>query len=79
MKKTRNYKKEYRDFHGKPGQIKNRAGRNKARAIAVKAGRVHRGDGKEIDHANNNPRDNSPGNTRIMSRKANRGRKRRKI
>lgn len=30
-KKKRNFKKEYNDFHGKPGQIKNRAKRNKAR------------------------------------------------
>ena len=79
MQRPRDYKKEYRDFHGKPGQIKNRAGRNKARAIAAKAGRVRKGDSKEVDHANNNPRDNSSGNTRVMPWKANRGRKRRTI
>ena len=32
----RNYKKEYANYHSKPKQIKNRAGRNKARAILKK-------------------------------------------
>ena len=32
----RNYKKEYANYHSKPKQIKNRAGRNKARAIFKK-------------------------------------------
>ena len=32
----RNYRKEYRDYHSKPKQIKNRSSRNKARAIMKK-------------------------------------------
>jgi len=79
MQRPRDYAKEYRDFHGTTVQKKRRAGRNAARATAEAAGRVHNGDGKEVDHKNNNPRDNSPGNKRIMSSKANRSRPRRSI
>jgi polyphosphate kinase 2 (PPK2 family) len=35
---TRNYRKEYDNYQGKPEQIKNRAQRNKARADLVKKG-----------------------------------------
>lgn len=77
MKKKRDYKKEYLRDH-KPN-LKDNNARHRARYAAEKAGKVHRGDGKEIDHKNNNPRDNSPGNTRVMSAKANKSRPRRKI
>ena len=77
MRKNRDYEKEYQTYHKK--HLKDKNSRNRARYAAEKAGKVRVGDGKEIDHANNNPRDNSSSNTRIMSRKANRGRKRRKI
>lgn len=77
MKRARDYGKEYDDYHGMPEQKKRRAARNKARLDALSTGAVRRGDGKEIDHVNNNPRDNSPGNTRVVSRKANRSRLRR--
>lgn len=50
MAKGRDYKKEYRDYHGKPEQKKRRADRNKARRKAQREGRVHKGDGKEVDH-----------------------------
>jgi hypothetical protein len=47
---ARNYKSEYENYQGKPDQIKKRAERNKARATMVKAGRVSKGDGKDVDH-----------------------------
>ena len=47
---ARDYKKEYENYQGKPEQIKNRAARNKARAIMEKAGAVKKGDGKDVDH-----------------------------
>jgi hypothetical protein len=72
MRKPRNYKKEYREYHAKPEQIKRRAGRNKARALMIKAGRVRKGDGKEVDHKNYNATNNSPSNLTIKSKKANR-------
>jgi hypothetical protein len=37
-----------------------------------KNGRVHKGDGKEVDHKNFNPEDNSPSNLRVVSEKTNR-------
>jgi len=72
MPKPRDYKKEYRDYHGKPAQIKERDSRNKARSLMIKQGRVKKGDGKEVDHQNGNPRDNRKKNLKIMSRHANR-------
>lgn len=69
---ARDYKKEYREYHGTPAQIKARASRNKARAEEVKAGRVRKGDGKEVDHKDGNPMNNAPKNRQILTRKANR-------
>lgn len=46
----RNYKREYETYHAKPEQKKNRAKRNAARAKLMKEGRVHKGDGKDVDH-----------------------------
>jgi hypothetical protein len=71
-KPVRDYQKEYKATHGTAKGKADRASRNKARAIAMKAGRVSKGDGKEIDHKNFNPRDNSPSNLRIVSKKVNR-------
>ncbi len=48
--KDRNYKREYETYQGKPEQIKNRAQRNAARAKMMKAGKVHKGDGKDVAH-----------------------------
>ena len=46
----RNYRQEYDRYQGKPEQIKNRAERNSARATMEKEGRVHKGDGMDVDH-----------------------------
>lgn len=48
--KDRNYKREYETFQGKPEQVKKRAMRNAARAKLTKAGKVHKGDGKDVAH-----------------------------
>lgn len=47
---TRDYKKEYRNYHGKAKQRKERAARTKARELMKKKGIVKKGDGKDIDH-----------------------------
>ena len=73
--KKRNYKKEYDEYHSKPEQKKNRAGRNAARKKMVKAGKVSKGDGKDVDHKDRNPRNNSSKNLRAMSKSKNRARK----
>lgn len=73
MKRKRDYKKEYRDYQGKPEQIKRRAARNAARRAAEKRGAVHKGDGKEVDHLGSNPHgDLRRRKTRVVSRHANR-------
>jgi hypothetical protein len=46
----RDYKKEYRNYHGKPKQRKERAARTAARELMKKKGPVKKGDGKDIDH-----------------------------
>ncbi len=71
----RDYKKEYKDYQGKPEQIKRRSQRNKARRAAAKKGLVSKGDGKEVDHLGFNRKgalDN--GNVKVVSRKKNRSR-----
>lgn len=68
----RNYRKEYDNYQGTEEQKKHRAARNKARRHLEKTGRAHRGDGKDVDHKNGNPLDNSSDNLRIRSRSANR-------
>ena len=70
---ARNYKKEYRDYHGTKEQKKRRAQRNKARRKALRDGRVRKGDKKEVHHVNA-PRKGSLAKTktRVVSRKYNR-------
>jgi len=70
MPKKRNYKKEYRDYHGKPEQIRNRSKRNQARR---KMG-LKKGDPREVDHKKplSKGGSNSKSNLRIVSRKTNR-------
>lgn len=70
----RDYKREYEATHGTAKGKKDRAARNAARAKAMKAGKVRKGDGKEIDHKNFRPRDNSPSNLRVVSKEFNRKR-----
>ena len=72
-KKPRNYKKEYADYHGDPEQVARRAERNKARAKAAKAGKVRKGDSKEVHHTSPNGKKGSLGKkTRVVSRATNR-------
>lgn len=68
----RNYKKEYKNYHGKPEQIKKRGERVKARRLTEKEGRVHKGDGKDVAHKNNKTSDNSKGNRGVQSSSTNR-------
>ena len=69
---TRNYAKEYANYHSRPEQIKRRSARNKARRLAIKMGKAKVGDGKDIHHRDGNPMNNKNGNLRSMSKSANR-------
>jgi len=75
---ARDYRKEYDRYQGTAAQKKRRAGRNKARRGAIKSGAAKKGDGKDIHHRNNNPLDNSSGNTVVRSASSNRSFKRNK-
>ena len=61
-----------RKYNSSAEQKTNRASRNAARRTAEKAGKVRKGDGKDIDHKNMNPRDNSKGNLKVMDKSKNR-------
>ncbi len=66
----RDYKKEYREYHAKPEQKKNRAKRNKARKeLGLKVG-----DPREVDHVKplSKGGSNKKDNLRIVSRTTNR-------
>jgi hypothetical protein len=63
-------------YNAKPAQVKRRTSRNAARAAMVKAGRVTKGDGKDVNHKSGNPRNNSPSNLEVTSKKTNRTLKR---
>ena len=71
-KRDRDYKKEYRDYHGKPEQIKRRAKRVTARRKLARQGRVRKGDGKDVDHKDGNPMNNSEKNLRVQEKSTNR-------
>lgn len=72
---ARNYKKEYRSYHGKPSQIKRRSSRNKARRLMIKKRGKKAVKGKDIDHRDRNPNNNALSNLRIRKKSANRSRK----
>jgi hypothetical protein len=46
----RDYKKEVAKYTSRPSVIHKRVEQNKARRIMMKAGKVHKGDGKDVDH-----------------------------
>ena len=71
---SRNYKSEYQAYQGKPEQIRNRAERNAARREMEKAGRVHKGDGKDVDHKRPMAKggSNDRSNLRVTSKSDNR-------
>lgn len=71
--RKRDYKKEYREYHGTAEQKRNRAARGRARYKLEKQGKVHKGDGKDVDHKDSNPTNNSSKNLRVLSKKKNRG------
>ena len=68
----RNYRSEYKKYHSKPEQKKNRASRNTARRKMVAAGKVKKGDKRDVSHRNGNPRDNRKSNLKVTSQRKNR-------
>lgn len=72
---SRDYKREYQEYQGTPQQKHNRALRNKARREFVQEGKVHKGDGKDVDHIHPLIEGGSgaESNLRVRSVHANRG------
>jgi len=66
------YRDQYDKYHSSTEEKQKRAKRNKNRRAAEKAGKVSKGDGKDIDHIDGNPRNNSKSNLRVVSKGANR-------
>lgn len=68
----------YEKYHATPEAKKQRAERNAARREMERRGKVHKGDGKDIDHRVPLSRggSNSPSNWRVQSVHQNRGYKR---
>ena len=69
---ARDYKSEYRNYQGKPEQIKRRAERNHARLVEKKAGKAIAG--KDVDHRQplSKGGSNDPSNLRVRSEHSNR-------
>ena len=65
-----------RKYNSKPEQKKNRVARNTARRQEEKAGRVHKGDGKDVDHKRQLMQGgtNDKSNRRVTSASSNRRR-----
>jgi hypothetical protein len=70
----RDYKKEYKNYHGKKKQRKERSARGTARDLMIKKGRAKKGDGKDIDHKRPLRSGGSKGinNLRVRDKSANR-------
>ena len=68
----RDYGREYANYHSKPEQRKNRSSRNLARRLMKKKLGVKAVKGKDIDHKDKNPRNNSRSNLRVRTKSRNR-------
>jgi len=68
----RDYKKQNAKYDSRPSVKKDRASRNAARKSMEDAGKVRKGDGKDVDHKDGNPRNNSGKNLRVQTKSQNR-------
>ena len=70
----RDYKKEYENYHKKPEQRRRNDARKKGRRLMIKKHGKAALNGKDVDHKDRNPHNNSSSNLRIQSKSKNRGR-----
>ena len=70
----RDYKREVALYTSRPEVIKKRDEQNAARAKMIKAGKAHKGDGKDVDHkrALSKGGSNATSNLRVVSASQNR-------
>ena len=73
---ARDYRHEYETYQGTEQQKTNRAKRNAARAVMMRKGKVHKGDGKDVDHKTPLAKggSNNVSNLRVMGKSKNRKR-----
>ena len=67
----RNYQQENK-YKAKPEQIKKRSARNAARREMIRKGKAAKGDGKDVDHKDGNPKNNKSSNLRVIPASKNR-------
>ncbi len=62
-------------YNARPEQVKKREMRNQARAELMREGKVHKGDGRDVDHKHmlDAGGTNAKGNLRVKSQTENRG------
>lgn len=77
MPSSKNYKRDYSmngegKYDKSPKRMADNRARKKARYILEKAGTVKKGDGKDVDHKDGNPRNNSKSNLTAKPRSSNR-------
>lgn len=70
----RDYKRENALYNSRPEVVKKRVERNQARKELENAGKVHKGDGKDVDHRTPLSKGGSPGksNLRVVPASENR-------
>jgi len=68
----RDYKKQNAKYDSKPSVKKDRASRNAARKAMMAGGLAKKGDGKDVDHKDGNPRNNKRSNLRVQTKAKNR-------
>jgi len=83
MPSSKDYIRDYSSkgegkYDKSPKRMKDNRARKKARYLLEKSGKASRNDGKDVDHKNGNPRDNSKNNLRLVGRARNRSIKRNK-
>lgn len=69
---ARNYRAEYDNYQGTPAQRRKNDARKAARRKMVAKGKVKLGDGKDVDHKDGNPKNNSDSNLIVKSKSSNR-------
>ena len=71
-KETRNYRKEYDNYHAQPEQRERNAARLRARRLMVKSGKVEKFDKMDVHHKDNNPLNNEKNNLAVTTQTWNR-------
>ena len=72
---SRNYEKEYANFHKKPSEIARRSDRNISRRRAVAGGIITKNDSRDVHHVDHNTANKSVKNLKAVPKSINRSRK----